>query len=30
MSNSEQPKEPEKAVYQLDNTAKEPKAEAKA
>ena len=30
MSNSEQPKEPEKAIYQRDKTAKEPKAEAEA
>ena len=30
MSNSEQPKEPEKVIYQRDKTAKEPKAEAEA
>ena len=30
MSNSEQSKEPEKAIYQRDKTAKEPKAEAEA
>ena len=30
MSNSEQPKEPEKAIYQRDKAAKEPKAEAEA
>ena len=30
MSNSEQPQEPDKALYQRDKTAKEPKAEAGA
>ena len=30
MSNSEQPQEPDKALYQRDKTAKEPKVEAEA